>query len=108
MPPQVLRSCLGGSLGKSSGAGNCERCAAPRRAAQCAPMSSQNRRLSDKILQAFEQACAQKDLAAAEHLIRALEVALTKEGGPGRVDHRKELGPVFEAYERLKSLRHQG
>jgi hypothetical protein len=66
------------------------------------------RRLSDKILLAFEQACEQRDLAVAEHLIRALEVALTKEGGPGRTDQRKELGPVFEAYDRLKALRQGG
>jgi hypothetical protein len=65
----------------------------------------QARRLSDKILAAFEQACEQGDVVAAEHLIRALEVALTKEGGPGRVDKRKELGPVFDAYEKLKALR---
>jgi hypothetical protein len=35
-------------------------------------------------------------------------VALTKEGGPGRTDQRKELGPVFEAYDRLKTLRQGG
>jgi len=64
-----------------------------------------NRRLSDKILLAFDQACAQRDVAVAEHLIRALEIALTKEGGPDRSDNRKELGPVFDAYDRLKALR---
>jgi hypothetical protein len=66
---------------------------------------NQARRLSDRILLAFEQACEQRDVLVAEHLIRALEVALTKEGGPGSVDKRKELGPVFEAYEKLKALR---
>jgi hypothetical protein len=64
-----------------------------------------SRRLSDKILIAFDQACEQRDVAVAEHLIRALEVALTKEGGPGRTDKRQELGPVFLAYDRLKALK---
>ena len=41
----------------------------------------------------------------AEPFDGALEVALTKEGGPGRTDQRHELGPVTEAYAKLKALR---
>jgi hypothetical protein len=63
------------------------------------------RRLSDKILLAFDQACEQRDLAVAEHLMRALEIALTKEGGADRIDKRHEIGPVLEAYAKLKALR---
>ncbi|HWK46679.1 MAG TPA: hypothetical protein VNT30_18300 [Stellaceae bacterium] len=65
---------------------------------------SNNRRLSDKILLAFEQACTQKNPVVAELLIRALELALTAEGGPGKTDGREEMGPVVEAYARLKAM----
>jgi len=65
---------------------------------------STNRRLSDKILLAFDQACDQRNAAVGELLIRALELALTAEGGPGKTDGREELGPVVEAYARLKAI----
>jgi hypothetical protein len=67
------------------------------------PMA-ENRRLSDKILAAFDLACAQGNMIVAELLMRALELALTQEGGPGRIDARKELGPVIDAYGRLRAL----
>ena len=63
------------------------------------------RRLSDKILAAFEQACERGELDVAELLVRALELTLTRTGGKGNVDQRSNLAPVIEAYERLKSLR---
>jgi hypothetical protein len=63
------------------------------------------RRLSDKILSAFDQACEQKQIEVAEHLLRALEICLTRHGGRGKEDKRGELGPVVEAYARLEALR---
>jgi hypothetical protein len=63
------------------------------------------RRLSDKILSAFNQACEQKQVEVAEHLLRALEVCLTRHGGKGKDDKRGELGPVVEAYAKLEALR---
>jgi hypothetical protein len=63
------------------------------------------RRLSDKILMAFNQACEQRAVEVAGLLIQALELALTKEGGPGKVDHRKDLEAVFQAFDRLKNVR---
>ena len=68
-------------------------------------MSEPNRRLSDKILAAFNQACDQGKLEVAEHLLRALELALTKVGQPGAADKRDQLGPVALAHERLRELR---
>lgn len=68
-------------------------------------MSMQLRRLSDKILFAFDQAVEQRQVEVAEHLLRALELALTRQGGKGSTDHRTELGPVVEAYSRLDALR---
>jgi hypothetical protein len=65
----------------------------------------QHRRLSDKILSAFDQACQQHELDVAELLVKALELTLTRAGGKGNVDKRHELGPVVEAYEKLQRLR---
>jgi hypothetical protein len=67
-------------------------------------MTQYDRRLSDKLLAAFDQACDQKLVAVAELLLRALETVLTKEGGAGVVDKRGDLGPVIAAYARLKEL----
>jgi hypothetical protein len=68
-------------------------------------MNEPHRRLSDKILAAFDQACERQELDVAELLVRALELTLTRTGGKGNVDQRTVLGPVIEAYERLKALR---
>ena len=67
-------------------------------------MTQHSRRLSDKILLAFDQACEQGQLPVAELLVRALELALTREGGANRIDNRVEMGPVIAAYERLRTL----
>jgi hypothetical protein len=64
-----------------------------------------SRRLSDKILMAFNQACEQRATEVASLLIQALELALTREGGPGKIDNRKDLEAVFEAFDKLKSVR---
>ena len=70
-------------------------------------MADQQRRLSDKILSAFHQACDHRDLEVAEQLLRALELALTAEGGAERVDQRQNMGAVVEAYARLGDLRNR-
>jgi hypothetical protein len=67
-------------------------------------MTDQPRRLSDRILAAFDLALEQRNLPVAEALVRALDLAMTKEGGPGRPDRRAELGPVAQAYEKLRKL----
>jgi len=63
------------------------------------------RRLSDKILAAFNQACEQKQVDTAEHLLRALELSLTRYGGQNNSDKRSQLGPVVEAFGKLETLR---
>jgi hypothetical protein len=68
-------------------------------------MPASGRRLSDKILAAFDQACERRELDVAELLVKALEMTLTRTGGKGNVDQRRELGPVVEAYTRLQRLR---
>jgi len=67
-------------------------------------MPQYTRRLSDKILMAFNQACEQRAVEVAELLMQALELALTKEGGPGKIDNRKDLEAVFLAFDKLKSF----
>jgi hypothetical protein len=66
------------------------------------------RRLSDKVLAAFNQACDQGYIDIAEMLLRTLELALTREGGANSDDKRTELGAVIEAYSRLLTLKNQG
>lgn len=68
-------------------------------------MDEPSRRLSDKILSAFHQACDHRDVDVAEQLLRALELVLTEVGGPGHVDQRQNMGAVVEAYARLNTLR---
>jgi hypothetical protein len=69
-------------------------------------MQTPARRLSDKILVAFNQACDQRDLDVADLLLQALDLTLTREAR--EYDQRRELGPVVEAYARLRSLREAG
>jgi hypothetical protein len=68
-------------------------------------METPQRRLSDKLLSAFDQACQRGELDVAELLVRALELTLTRSGGKGNVDQRAAMGPVIETYARLKELR---
>ena len=63
------------------------------------------RRLSDRILAAFDMACAQKDFEVAEGLYRTLEIVLTRQGGANNVDKRMDVGFVHDASSRLQTLR---
>jgi hypothetical protein len=64
-----------------------------------------SRRLSDKILSAFNQACDRGELEVAEHLARALEAALTRRGGADATENREDVEAVEIAFVRLKALR---
>jgi hypothetical protein len=63
------------------------------------------RRLSDKLLAAFGQACDQGHIEVAELLLKAIEIVLTVEAAPAERERRTQLGPVIEAFGRLKALR---
>ncbi len=63
------------------------------------------RRLSDKVLAAFDQACDVADPEVAEMLLRVVELILTKQGGADSEEKRRDLGAVMEAYERLLALK---
>jgi hypothetical protein len=64
-----------------------------------APAASEQpqRRLSDKVLLAFDHACEQHNVEAAERLVRVLEMT-----------HRRgrEMATLVDAYERLWKLQH--
>jgi hypothetical protein len=66
------------------------------------------RRLSDKILIAFHQACDQHDFEVAERLLEVLET-MTKPHGPRGLrgsDRRRDQDTLVAAHERLWQLRH--
>ena len=62
------------------------------------------RRLSDKILIAFHQACDQGDYEVAERLLQTLEMMMTRL--PGVPNRRHDAGSLVAAHERLWHLRH--
>ena len=68
-------------------------------------MASQGRRLSDRIIDAFELACEQDDVEVAEGLYKTLEIVLTRYGGAGKNDGRKNVDFIREASLRLDKLR---
>lgn len=68
-------------------------------------MTQDPRRLSDKLLAAFDQACEQRQIDVAEILVHALELVLTKEVSAGFADRRLHMEPAVEAFGRLKALK---
>jgi hypothetical protein len=68
-------------------------------------MTVYTRRLSDKILLAFEQACDVGALECAEILLKALEMSLTTMGGAAAVERRVNMEPYIHAFERLETLK---
>jgi hypothetical protein len=66
----------------------------------------QGRRLSDKILVAFHQACDQGDFEAAEQLLRVLEMMLTRRSVTPDANRRRNIETLVAAHERLWHLRH--
>ncbi len=64
------------------------------------------RRLSDKILVAFHQACDLSDLEVAEQLLQILEMMMTRRPLPADGNRRKSIESLVAAYERLWYLRH--
>ncbi|MGH7101701.1 MAG: hypothetical protein ACREFJ_04835 [Acetobacteraceae bacterium] len=65
------------------------------------------RRLSDKVLVAFHQACDQADLEVAEQLLRVLELMLSRRPATPDQQRRRTMEGLVAAHERLWHLRHQ-
>ena len=64
------------------------------------------RRLSDKILIDFHQACDQADFEVAEQLLHILEMMLTRRPLPPDGTRRRNMESLVAAHERLWQLRH--
>ncbi|MGH7041926.1 MAG: hypothetical protein ACREFY_07325 [Acetobacteraceae bacterium] len=65
-----------------------------------------SRRLSDKILIAFHQACDQGDLEVAEQLLHVLEMMLARRPLTPDGSRRRNMESLVAAHERLWHLRH--
>ena len=64
------------------------------------------RRLSDKILVAFHQACDTAELDVADQLLRVLEFMTNRKPTYGDGNRRRNMESLVAAYERLWHLRH--
>ena len=64
------------------------------------------RRLSDKILMAFHQACDQRDLEVATWLVYVLEGLFNQQTTEATGNRRRDNDCLVAAYERLWNLRH--
>jgi hypothetical protein len=64
------------------------------------------RRLSDKILVAFHQACDQGDFEVADQLLRVLEMMLRRRTVAPDANRRRNIETLVAAHERLWHLRH--
>lgn len=62
-------------------------------------------RISDVILDAFDEACDQQNLEVAEALHKALELVMTRRAGSQNVEKRAVPVKVLDSYERLDALR---
>ena len=62
-------------------------------------------RISDRILDAFGEACAQGHLDIAEVLHQALELVMTRRAGPDDIERRDVPPEVLASYEQLRALR---
>jgi hypothetical protein len=64
------------------------------------------RRLSDKILIAFHQACDQQDFEVAHRLLRVLEMMITRRPTTPDGSTRRNAEGLIAAHERLWQLKH--
>ncbi|MDE2198044.1 MAG: hypothetical protein KGJ41_03395 [Rhodospirillales bacterium] len=65
-----------------------------------------SRRLSDKILIAFHQACDQTDYEIAEQLLHIMEMMLKRRPVTQDSNRRRTMESLVAAHERLWHLRH--
>jgi hypothetical protein len=65
-----------------------------------------NRRLSDKLLLAFHQACDQRDATVALQLLAILESMLTRRPRQVEFNRRRSIDTLVAAHERLWHIKH--
>lgn len=66
---------------------------------------SDDRRLGDRILAALQLALDQGQLEIAEHLASALELAMTRYGGPAAMERRDVPDGLDDVFLQLDALR---
>jgi hypothetical protein len=64
------------------------------------------RRLSDKLLLAFHQACDQQDNLVASQLLGILESMLTSRPHKIEISRRRSLNSLVAAHERMWQIKH--
>lgn len=62
-------------------------------------------RISDLLLDAFEEAVSQRELEIAEVVHTAMELVMTRRAGPRNVEKRDVPHEFLESYEKLEALR---
>ena len=72
------------------------------------PMAFYQRRMSDKILIVFHQACENNDLEAAERLLQLLELLTMRGPRPETGNRRLNVDSLVSAHERLWQLNNPG
>jgi hypothetical protein len=70
------------------------------------PVARHSRRLSDKVMIAFDHACDQSDIEVAGRLLSVVEVIATERPPHPGNTRRKSLESLVAGYERLWQLRH--
>ena len=65
----------------------------------------ERRRLTDKIVLAFDLAEQQGDLPVAELLSQAIEVIVTQNAARGHVERRGEVATMADVHSRLLAMR---
>jgi hypothetical protein len=68
----------------------------------------QSRKLSDRLLMAFHQACDQDQIDVARQLLGIYEYMVTRRDPPPDSGRRRALEALVAAHERLWNLRHGG
>ena len=63
------------------------------------------RRLSDRIIAAFDLACEREDVEVADALYKSLELVLTRQGGAGNTERRDDISFILDASAKLHRLR---
>lgn len=71
------------------------------------PTEFVSRRLSDRIISAFDLAYDQGNLDAAGKLFQALEIVLSSQGGPDRKDRREDVENIRDVGARYMELKHR-
>lgn len=70
-------------------------------------MATRRRRLTDKVIEAFEQACDEGEIEIAEELFWALEAAISRATSPAGVERRATTDSIARASARLEWIKAQ-